>query len=1307
MVRFLGLKIQGVRSVGEKPHVISFLDPLTLIQGENGTGKTTLIESLNYVTTGALPSGKMQAFIHNNLLAQKQRVDASIQLNFIDLYGMECTITKRMSSSVKAGKASSKSDEITLTVKDKAGLEHSISSKVSDINREVLKHMGVSKAILENVIFCHQEDSCWPLGEPKELKTRFDAIFDVTKYVKAMDYLKKVAKDYESSLKLHDAHISHFVEDKTEYLKLRSEEEKYMSNKKELVQGISTTGEKYENLQSELEIVRDNLKVAECEEKGLTVMNTQKEMLERQLIDLKSFPYYEGSKDELMEEIKGLSVSEGMQSVELAKDATLEQIEDIDLQINNKECILDDLQASITNIEMNRKKHEDICNDKNLFESRVASKYEINDHNKKNILEYLKNLKVNSSKKGEDIKKENKMKINHLNDINNKNKFQQMFITKELSRSTDEREMYMEKINSCKKKYETFVRTKSELVDFSSELEKYETELKTIGDVSGYDQAEANRELLDTILKKLIEAKSLCNEKEAVSFEYDSILEMYMEDLKNILKENFIPGEFYENIRNVLKIIETDIGITQTNLSNEIGHINGLNMRIEGIDSLYKENKNKCIDYETRIRAFFPKEVDVTKEIEYVKKQIEIERKEINMLEASKFVFGNWLQEIENCSSCPLCENKFQSQNDVVKLQNKIVSQISNSPEKLESLKLSLLSNENKLEKLIGLGDVYPEFIRLSTVYLPQKKEERNKLNERRELFNTYRKEYELTLKNLTIQLEKVKKLEKVGLDLDRYYSSKLSTERNFKEIIEKILSFPMPFSLSFISNQQEINGDNINNSIEFIKSELKASEYLINTLKLKMERKSFLNQKIHTLKDNKIQHYEKMQKIDNLKNEIQSFEKEVEELDNKIIFFKNSLSEIEIDLKKSEEELCNEEKEISNKNEEVDRYLNDLNRDIEDLENLYSKIEQLESEFSFDSLYDLNNEKFRIKDDIENLKLLKDTQKDKLSMLNNIKETLHMKQSQLRRLEVEEELTKLLRDINEKKYDGKSKVELLFKERKIVNEIALTSQKLTSMKTELAGVEKRLKELKISINTPKYCNASNNLQKELIRKVVTKKAITDLDLYRKVLDKSIIKFHQEKMEEINASLSELWKKVYKGNDIETIRINSRTIDEVKDKRKSYDYSVTMVIDGTEIEMRDRCSAGQKMLASILIRVALCEVFCSQCPILALDEPTTNLDSNKVENIAEMLSDLILYRMNGLPSKPIDDCCVEERMDLEESHQKSSRVQKNFSNFQLIVITHDHELTHLLYRNFKPEYVYQLKKDEMGDSKIIMHKSIE
>ena len=74
--------------------------------------------------------------------------------------------------------------------------------------------------------------------------------------------------------------------------------------------------------------------------------------------------------------------------------------------------------------------------------------------------------------------------------------------------------------------------------------------------------------------------------------------------------------------------------------------------------------------------------------------------------------------------------------------------------------------------------------------------------------------------------------------------------------------------------------------------------------------------------------------------------------------------------------------------------------------------------------------------------------------------------------------------------------------------------------------------------------------------------------------------------------------------------------------------------------MRGRCSAGQKVLAAIVIRLALAETFCLNCGMLALDEPTTNLDEANKAGLAHALARII----------------------------KSRSAQHNF---QLICITHD------------------------------------
>jgi DNA repair protein RAD50 len=61
--------------------------------------------------------------------------------------------------------------------------------------------MGVSQAVLQNVIFCHQEESNWILAEPKVLKDKFDAIFASTRYSKALEQVKKTQTDLKNQIK--------------------------------------------------------------------------------------------------------------------------------------------------------------------------------------------------------------------------------------------------------------------------------------------------------------------------------------------------------------------------------------------------------------------------------------------------------------------------------------------------------------------------------------------------------------------------------------------------------------------------------------------------------------------------------------------------------------------------------------------------------------------------------------------------------------------------------------------------------------------------------------------------------------------------------------------------------------------------------------------------------------------------------------------------------------------------------------------------------------------------------------------------
>jgi DNA repair protein RAD50 len=74
-------------------------------------------------------------------------------------------------------------------------------------------------------------------------------------------------------------------------------------------------------------------------------------------------------------------------------------------------------------------------------------------------------------------------------------------------------------------------------------------------------------------------------------------------------------------------------------------------------------------------------------------------------------------------------------------------------------------------------------------------------------------------------------------------------------------------------------------------------------------------------------------------------------------------------------------------------------------------------------------------------------------------------------------------------------------------------------------------------------------------------------------------------------------RKTYQGTDIDTIMTRSEDDKNATTTRNSYKYRVVMVKQVTKMDMRGRCSAGQKVLACIIIRLALAEFFGVNCRV--------------------------------------------------------------------------------------------------------------
>ncbi|GIY59489.1 DNA repair protein RAD50 [Caerostris extrusa] len=176
---------------------------------DTGSSVETLIECLRYITTGDPPpnSDRGGSFVHDPKFAGETEVKAQVRLQFKDVLGKKIVVTRSLMVTQTAKKLTLKTLEGTIKRYGLNGETTEMSSKCAEIDAE---------AILNHVIFCHQEESNWPLSEGKALKQRFDEIFAATRYIKALEEIRKKKNEMTSEIKVYQTQVDSLVNSKNE-----------------------------------------------------------------------------------------------------------------------------------------------------------------------------------------------------------------------------------------------------------------------------------------------------------------------------------------------------------------------------------------------------------------------------------------------------------------------------------------------------------------------------------------------------------------------------------------------------------------------------------------------------------------------------------------------------------------------------------------------------------------------------------------------------------------------------------------------------------------------------------------------------------------------------------------------------------------------------------------------------------------------------------------------------------------------------------------------------------------------------------
>ncbi|KAJ8298041.1 hypothetical protein KUTeg_024572 [Tegillarca granosa] len=792
-----------------------------------------------------------------------------------------------------------------------------------------------------------------------------------------------------------------------------------------------------------------------------------------------------------------------------------------------------------------------------------------------------------------------------------------------------------EKIRNINKKLSEVEASAGKLDQLNRDLRKEEHELKTVEEIVDVDK-----------LKK--EIADLANEKSRndlkISDLNSEISRLHLQSSEQAKKSKqedtitYLIGhmptanirdqleDYIDKQSSLVKKVTQELQKTQTQLSSKEAE---KKMTFESLKKQEDELKN----LEEKIFTVCGSQ-DFDDGLSVLNEKIEKSQDQRGSLMGAEYFFKKYVDDLEKEEPCcPLCHREFDTRQE---LRNKL-RQV---PAKLSKTETDLDEYKQKYDAMMQLNPLKENIKTLEEKEIPDLKTKLKKINEEIEKFRNIIQEKEEDKQAKETDEEMAKEIHPDIVTMDRYQGEvteldkKIATQsaalsgggsgRSLQDVINEKEELQMQVdtvSRKLEHKKQKVSDhseevQHLKGNINTITSEkLRIESDLQQRIKLEEEKENLKSYNERTQKEVQfLKHYTKLTKLRSEKEEItQNKEAHVDGVKNNGIKVRNINQDIKVYVQAGKAETLIDKKKkhdlVHRKIEKLETESGEMTENIDKLRN------------------DIATQRVRERELVDNLQLRK-----KQEEIQNVEVKIKELEDKLGGVEV----------INMER--GRKR--LLKQQEELIKE----KHNLIGRQT---GIEDMIRNARRELNSDMYKDASTKYRDQMIMLRTTE---------------AIMSYHNQKMTEINKIIRDLWRNTYRGNDIETIEIRSDEEDgSVMKARRNYNYRVVMIRGDTALDMRGRCRAGQKVLASLIIRLALAETFCLNCGILALDEPTTNLDRENIESLAYALVEII-----------------------------KSRAQQR--NFQLVVITHDEDFVDLLGRSDYVDAFFKVSKDQNGFS---------
>jgi len=1293
------LSIQGIRSYNPaEPVKIKFFKPLTIIVGQNGSGKTTIIEALKFACTGEPPqlTEKGKTWIHDPKRAGTSKVKAQVKMSFQTPGGRMMLAIHSLEVIQKKNSRQLKSIDGVIRFLSDEGKTVALSRKCADMKKTVPSMLGVSKAILENVIFCHQEDSCWPLEQAKKLKEKFDDIFSATRYTKAMKNIKDIKKEKNLASKGLDADLKILQSDVDEAGRMQREVE-------EIKVRMATYKDRQRKAQEKIDKVNEELKPLLAKKQEFETITARITALRQFGHDLKKQrkdaysrmgSEFQETDEELRKHIRVQQERKEEQNRTMEEQKRKAEAYTRQLQAKEKEIaeMNKELGKAQARVEANKKRIEQL----QVNAKAAATKYDIPGFDdpkamtlediescRKAIQKVFKSQKDTLAKEKARGQKEDDQFTKAITELENeRGKLQ----TQKRERQ-NERNRNQTRVQRLEEKSERITTELRRTQDVQAKLEKEQKTLdkrKKSGAADKWQDSlnekqsamEDNSREISRLSKEMstlraqgeqltrlkCQRESVTQKEKRANDLLDEIRQPVTDELGRLPPIARLHDDVQAEFRNVKKKL-AKASDKASKLQNAVSMLAATISSKKQTSAQLTKKIRQC-ERKIRNRVEIPEGTTLMDIIKSGKEKLQDAKDGLQLKMVSALMYKKFNKIATKKGVCAICKRAFCDDDET----NKFITE---NTKRMEAGKNSddMIKAKSDVSNLEKNQHILEELIPTATELSQHKEKQKGIQDEAGDLQKRYQDAKESATKSKDVEKGLQSSQEKL-MSLAQRSRAVVQAHTELTRAKEQLEQDEARFkarsgdqrNLSQVeaeyTSKTEAN-TRLNKEIQQLQRKIQAHQ----------KETQRLQERVNLLQKHALERQTKVNEKTKLEQEVKELNRTIDMLNTQIEGLTTQAAPLDSKIEQREKERTKARQIRRDEWAGLEKTINETRERIQIISRSQAEVRKFQGgEREMQEYTDqLEAQKAEVTKYRKEKQEAEKKQKKAMDWLQDNMNTEKEMQANLDYREVSRRFEKhrvdfgLLKDqLNEMANEGVD-TDLPSMIKNLNEKIDEHKQVHSEAEGAMGSETRKAKELVERLKSDKYREVSELHRKKLIEVETTKLAMEDLERFSKALDRALLQFHSEKMKEINSVLKNLWQTIYRGKDIEYIQIKSE--EATTSKKKSYEYSVVMRAGDSEMDMRGRCSAGQRVLACLLIRIALAETFCAQCGILALDEPTTNLDEANIKALARALNSIIKRR-------------------------------REQANFQMICITHDDDFVEELGQREHADGFYRVYKGE-------------